>query len=152
MSGPVSLSVLFFWAKKPDWTRLSSTSLYHNLVLCLCVCRSLSTSPTWGSLKEKEVLFRHWLCLHRPWGEVVRVNTLFNGGAMVGAMCSLFFEKVRHRLDGQVRPSNQLLWVANRAIIQLQAVWRGVLVLDYTRWRRPCAPPFPLSPCLHYFG
>ena len=26
MSGPVSVSVLFFWAKKPDWTRLSSTS------------------------------------------------------------------------------------------------------------------------------
>ena len=26
MSRPVSVSVFFFWAKKPDWTRLSSTT------------------------------------------------------------------------------------------------------------------------------
>lgn len=87
----------------------------------------------WESLKEKEVPFRHWLCLHRPWGEVERVNVLFDRGVMVGAMCLLFFEKVKHGLDGQVRPSNRLLQVANRAVIQLQAIWRGVSELNRIR-------------------
>lgn len=84
----------------------------------------------WGSLKKKEVPFRPWLCLHKPQGEVVRVNALFDGGAMVGAMCSLFFEKVKHHLEGQVRPSNRLLRVANGAVIQSQAIWRGTLELN----------------------
>ena len=47
---------------------------------------------TWGSLKEKEVPFMHWLLLHGPRGKVVRVNALFDGGAMVGAMCASVFE------------------------------------------------------------
>ena len=51
---------------------------------------------TWMSLKGKEVLFMHWLWLNRPQVEVVRVNALFDGGAMVGAMCSSVFNKVKH--------------------------------------------------------
>jgi len=51
----------------------------------------------------------HWLWLHGPQGEVVRANALFNGGAMVGAMCLSLFEKVKHRLHGQTKPSNWLL-------------------------------------------
>ena len=64
---------------------------------------------TWVSLKEKEVPFMHWLWLHGPQGEVVRVNALFDGGAMVGVMCSSVFEKIKHRLRGQTKPSGRLL-------------------------------------------
>ena len=40
MSGLVSVSVLFFWAKKPDWTGLSSTTHRPNRLRC----------PKWPSL------------------------------------------------------------------------------------------------------
>jgi len=85
---------------------------------------------TWVSLKEKEVPFLHWLRLHGPQGEVIRVNTLFDGGAMVGAMCSSVFKKVKHCLHGQTRPSGQLLCMANSVVIQSQAVWKGMLELN----------------------
>ena len=88
---------------------------------------------TWGSLKEKEVPFMHWLLLHGPRGEVVRVNALFDGGAMVGAMCASVFEKVKHRLHGQATPSSRLLRMANRIVIQSQAVWKGTLELKGIR-------------------
>ena len=81
------------------------------------------------SLKKKEVPFMHWLWLHGPQGEVVRVNALFDGGAMVGAMCLSIFEKVKHCFHSQAKPSSQLLRMANGIIIQLQAVWKGMLEL-----------------------
>ena len=63
----------------------------------------------WASFKKKEKPFTHWLWIHGPQGEVVRVNSLFDGGAMVGAMCSSVFEKIKHRPQGQAKPSGQLL-------------------------------------------
>ena len=64
---------------------------------------------TWVSLKEKEVPFMHWLWLHGPQCKLVRVNTLFDGGAMVGAMCSSVFKNIKHQLCDQTKPSGQLL-------------------------------------------
>jgi len=83
----------------------------------------------WVSLKKKEVPFMHWLWLHGPQGEVVRVNALFDRGAMVRAMCSLIFEKVKHHFHGQAKPSSQLLRMVNGIVIQSQAVWKGMLEL-----------------------
>ena len=83
----------------------------------------------WMSLKEKEVPFMHWIWLHGPQGEVVRVNALFDGGAMVVAMCSSIFDKVKHCLHSQAKPSSRLLRMANRIAIQSQAVWKGMLEL-----------------------
>jgi len=60
----------------------------------------------WKTLRQREVPFVHWLLLHGPQGEIARVKALFDGGAMVGAMCASFFKKIQHRLDGQTRPSN----------------------------------------------
>ena len=88
---------------------------------------------TWVSLKEKEVPFMHWLWLHGPQGEVVRVNALFDGGAMVGVMCSSVFEKIKHRLRSQTKPSGRLLRMANSTVIQSQAVWKGTLELSGVR-------------------
>ena len=87
----------------------------------------------WETLKQKGTPFVHWLLLHRPQGEKVRVKALFDGGAMVGAMCASFFNKVQHRLLGQTKPSSRRLHVANGAIVPSQAVWTGVLELGGIR-------------------
>jgi len=83
----------------------------------------------WETLSQKEVPFVHWLLLHGPRGEIVRVKALFDGRAMVGTMCTSFFKKIQHRLSGQTKPSNQCLCVANGVIVPSQAIWSGVLEL-----------------------
>ena len=50
----------------------------------------------WETLSQREVPFTHWLLVHGPHGEIVRVRALFDGGAMVGAMCMSFFNKIQH--------------------------------------------------------
>jgi hypothetical protein len=46
-----------------------------------------------------EVPFKQMLQLKGPQGETVHISALFDGGAMVGAMCSSVFQKVKHRLS-----------------------------------------------------
>jgi hypothetical protein len=43
-----------------------------------------------------EIPFKQGIQLHGPKGEVVQVEALFDGGAMVAAMCSTVFEMVKH--------------------------------------------------------
>ena len=88
---------------------------------------------TWATLEQKEVPFTHWLCMHGPQGEIVRVQALFDGGAMVGAMCTTFFNRIQHRLHGQTKPSGRRLRMANGVIVPSQAVWKGVLELGGLR-------------------
>jgi len=49
----------------------------------------------WETLEQREVPFVHWLLMHGPQGKIVRVKALFDGGAMVGAMCTSFFKKYK---------------------------------------------------------
>jgi len=60
----------------------------------------------WETLEQREVPFVCWLLVHGPQGEIVRVKALFDGGAMVGAMCMSFFKKVQHWLFSQTKPLN----------------------------------------------
>jgi len=46
------------------------------------------------------VPFNQMLQLKGPQGETVHISALFDGGAVVGAMCSSVFQKVKHRLTG----------------------------------------------------
>ena len=71
-----------------------------------------------------EVPFQNTLQLLGPQGEIVRVSALFNGCAMVAAMCIMVFNKVRHRL-GEWKESNKKLRMGNGAIVPSLAVWRG---------------------------
>ena len=43
-----------------------------------------------------EMPFKQGIQLYGPKGEIVRVEGLFNGGAMVAAICTSVFEKVKH--------------------------------------------------------
>ncbi|KAH7919477.1 hypothetical protein BV22DRAFT_987923, partial [Leucogyrophana mollusca] len=63
-----------------------------------------------------------------PKGEVVRVKALFDDGAMVGAMCSTVFHKVKHRLGGW-QPSTRKLRMANGTVIRSKAIWHGEITI-----------------------
>ena len=75
-----------------------------------------------------EVPFQHTLCLHGPQGEIVRVLALFDGCAMVSAMCVTVFKKVKHRL-GNWRKSARRLRMGNGVIVPALVVWKGKMQL-----------------------
>jgi hypothetical protein len=63
-----------------------------------------------------------------PQGEIVRVEALFDGCAMVSAMCTTVFEKVKHRL-GEWGRSEKQLRMGNGVIVPSLAMWNGKLRL-----------------------
>jgi transposase InsO family protein len=75
-----------------------------------------------------EVPFQHTLLLLGPQGEIVRVAALFDGCAMVAAMCISVFEKVKHRL-GEWKKSERRLRMGNGMIVPSLAVWKGRMKL-----------------------
>jgi hypothetical protein len=75
-----------------------------------------------------EVPFQHMLLILGPQGETVRVAALFDGCAMVGAMCVTVFDKVKHRL-GEWKESERQLRMGNGVIVPSLAVWRGKMKL-----------------------
>jgi len=87
----------------------------------------------WGTLRQKGAPFVHWVILHRPQGEKVRVKSLFDGGAVVAAMCTSVFKKNQHRLHRQTKLSNRCLRMANGSIVHSQVVWKGILELGGIR-------------------
>jgi hypothetical protein len=80
------------------------------------------------STRETKNPFMHHLLLHSANGEITRVKALFDGGAMVGAMCSSVFCRIQHRL-GSWQPSQCCLRMANGVIVRSQAVWKGIMEL-----------------------
>ena len=74
--------------------------------------------------KEETKPFIQQVQFHGPQGKIVRVWATIDDGAMKKVMLSTMFKKVKHRL-GRSLPLSQLLWVANRAIIQSEAKWKG---------------------------
>ena len=73
---------------------------------------------------ETDIPFAHQLKLHGPQGEIVRTTALFDGAAMVAAMCVTLFDKVKHRL-GSWQPSKRLLRMANGTIAILGTLGRN---------------------------
>jgi hypothetical protein len=56
-----------------------------------------------------------------PHGKIVRVQALFDEGAMTSVMCKSVFERVKHHL-GNWSPSTKRLRMANGAVVQSEAV------------------------------
>ena len=77
---------------------------------------------------KTEIPFAHQIKIHGPQGEIVRLQALFNGAAMVAAMCVSLFNRVKHRL-GTWKPSQKRLRMANGVIVPSQARWEGVIQL-----------------------
>lgn len=81
-------------------------------------------------MENKEAVpFIHQIRLKGPNGELVRVRALFDDGAMVPAMCSSIFTKVKHRLHN-LQPSTKRLRMANGTIISSEAKWSGMVELN----------------------
>lgn len=59
-----------------------------------------------------------------PKGETVRTTALFNEGAMISAMCTSLFNRIKHRLGNWTKSSKRLR-MANSVIVPSHAVWRG---------------------------
>jgi hypothetical protein len=93
----------------------------------------MSVCEQWKEGRD-EVPFKQTLQLKGPQGEIVRVSALFDGGAMVGAMCSTIFRMIKHRLSGW-GPSRRQLRMANGTIIPSEAVWKGAMVLGGVTFR-----------------
>ena len=72
--------------------------------------------------------FIHQVKLHGPKGEVVRVWGLFDNGAMVDAMSTETYNRVRHRLIPLGRSSRRLR-MANGNIVNPVGCWKGVVEL-----------------------
>jgi len=83
-------------------------------------------------INRREVPFKHQLLLHGLNGEVIRVQALFDGGAMVSAMDTKVFNQVRHRLGG-CSPSRKPLRMADGALVVSQARWNGVIEINGVR-------------------
>ncbi|KAJ7129935.1 hypothetical protein C8R46DRAFT_808628, partial [Mycena filopes] len=73
--------------------------------------------------------FKHWIILHGPRGEKIRVMALFDLGATVCAMDEQFFERSRARL-GKVAAPRKELRMANGYRVKSQAHWEGVMDVD----------------------
>ena len=72
--------------------------------------------------------FIHQVKLHGPKGEVVWVWGLFDNGAMVDAMSTETYNRVRHRLTPLGRSSRRLR-MANGNIVNPVGCWKGVVEL-----------------------
>jgi len=77
-----------------------------------------------------EMPFKHTLQIKGEQGEVVWISALFDGCAMVAAMCCLsVFEKVKHKL-GKWRQLWKRLRMADGTIVPSKAVWKGIMQLE----------------------
>ncbi|KAG5649712.1 hypothetical protein H0H81_002398 [Sphagnurus paluster] len=59
----------------------------------------------------------------------IPVRALFDGGAMVGAMCAKVFERIKGCLRNW-RPLSTNLQMANGTIVQSKAYWKGHMTID----------------------
>ncbi|THH15436.1 hypothetical protein EW146_g5032 [Bondarzewia mesenterica] len=85
-----------------------------------------------NSPNKQCTLFVHEISLDGPNGEVVRMHSLFDDGAMVGAMCSTIFAKIKHCLSGWGH-STKRLRMANGTVIKSEARWQGTIQLGSVR-------------------
>ena len=72
--------------------------------------------------------FLHQVLFNGPNGEIVRIRSLFDGGAMIGVMDQNVFSKVKGRL-GRVTQSKRRLRMSNGVVIPSLANWKGWITL-----------------------
>jgi hypothetical protein len=76
--------------------------------------------------------FVHWVSMHGPQGERVRVRGLFDGGAMANAMDKRVWEKNRERLGGGGKPWKKLR-MASGQVMESEATWEGTVEVEGVR-------------------
>lgn len=77
---------------------------------------------------RKSTPFVHGVELQGPKGEVVRIRSVFDNGAMVNAIDSDVFAQVKGRLSAP-RPSDLWLRMADGRIVPSEGVWSGTITV-----------------------
>ena len=96
------------------------TSLPNMIIFDLYEVGHESVTRKMCTEAETEIPFAHQIKIHGPQGEITQVSALFDGAAMVAAMCTSLFNHVKHRL-GYWQPSQRRLRMANGTIVPSQA-------------------------------
>lgn len=106
---------------------VTDTNLYSSRIIELAsiytVGAETENSKTNTALEESKP-FIHEVKLMGPKGEIVRIKGVFDDGAMINAMDTVVFEKVKHRL-AEVKMSDRQLRMANRALVLSGGRWQG---------------------------
>ena len=68
--------------------------------------------------------FQQYISFEGPQGEIVCIKALFDEGAMVSAMCTSTFNRIKHRLHNWGSSMKRLRMV-NGTIVPSRAVWKG---------------------------
>jgi hypothetical protein len=89
---------------------------------------SIGQSKTTTNTTGEEAPFVHEINIIGPKGEVLTVRALFDGGAMVSAMCTTAFNKAQHRL-GDTLQSKRWLRMADGTVVPSQRRWEGPIEL-----------------------
>lgn len=76
--------------------------------------------------------FIHEVKLHGPKGEIVRIRGVFDDGAMINAIDSEIFDKIRHRLS-DVKSSARKLRMADGSIVPSSGNWSGLIKVEGVR-------------------
>ncbi|KAF8975407.1 hypothetical protein BDQ17DRAFT_1441526 [Cyathus striatus] len=79
--------------------------------------------------QEPNICDLYIIAFHGPQGEVVRAWGTFDDGALVGAICSKLYERVKHRM-GLLAPSAKRLRMANRVVVRALGRWTGIMEIN----------------------
>ncbi|KAJ7869413.1 hypothetical protein B0H13DRAFT_1896655 [Mycena leptocephala] len=109
--------------------RPSCPSVHDNDVFLKTESEIIDLYTVGAGKREKCEPFEHWVVIHGPQGEKVRVKALFDGGATVAAMDTAVWERNRHRLGGG-EPSRKVLRMASGQPVSSQAAWEGTLEME----------------------
>jgi hypothetical protein len=79
--------------------------------------------------QNRAVPFQYTIELHGPQGEIVRVKSTFDDGAMVNAIDLRWFEKIKHRLK-PLEKSEHILRMADGRLVASEGVWNGEITIN----------------------
>jgi hypothetical protein len=99
---------------------------HHHLESHIVDLYTVSDSEQEG---KKTIPFVHNIALMGPKGEVVRMRSVFDDGAMVSAIDRQVYNRVRHRLSS-LGPSTRILCMADGCLLPSIGVWTGVVDVD----------------------
>ncbi|KAF8219273.1 hypothetical protein L208DRAFT_1341875, partial [Tricholoma matsutake] len=72
--------------------------------------------------------FLHTIELHGPQGEIVRIKSTFDDGAMVNAVDLSVYQKSEHRLK-PLDKSNRILQMADGRLVPSAGIWNGEVTI-----------------------
>ncbi|KAF8878603.1 hypothetical protein BD779DRAFT_1447532, partial [Infundibulicybe gibba] len=87
-----------------------------------------------STVRKKAVPFVHGVELGGPNGEVVRIRSVFDDGAMVNALDSKLYETIKGRLAAP-GPSARVLRMADGRLVSSVGAWEGVVAAQGVKGR-----------------